>query len=784
MKKIFGTILILLTLSALTAAEVIHTYHFGSPEINKIDNWETVDFQNCRQSGKLGEPTLPYKAVSLVLPQGRESTGLEIIFSDPVEIAGNINLYPAQAVRPISYQGSSGFSYNEAIYRSAAVYPTKADTGAKTAFKNGHSIAMTTFTPLFYNPVNQTAGYYQTAEIIMQTKSTAKAAAATKFLREDAKTLKSISNLIDNPEELNSMKSDREANYEVMLITDEAFADNFEELRTHYLSRGLRLQIFTTAEINSDYAGADLSEKMRNGIIEEYINSEISYVVLAGDNEQVPSRGFYCYVVSGDGVESSDIPSDVYFSALDGNWNDDGDTFWAEPEEDDLLPEIAVGRIPFSTETDLDNVINKIISYEDNPILGELESPLMIGENLWNDPLTWGADYMDILQGWHDENGYETEGIPLDQNFTTLYDRDLGNWTSAELITEINNGHSYLHHSGHANAGYNMRLYNNDITNENFSAIDGEEHNFTLVYTHGCISGAFDEDDCIAERMLNIENFMVAGTFNSRYGWFNEGQTEGPSEHLHREYLNAIYANGINEIGAAHMESKIASAPWVTADGQHEFGALRWCFYTANVIGDPTLKVWKGEPMDAELSYEPSVGPETTILEYQVTADGTLYEGATITLVLDGEFLTKTTTDENGQAIIDCASLLQSPATVDIYVSSNDFVTIHVNAEFGMTSTDDDLTLKTALNSAYPNPFNPETNISFSLAEAGNVKLEIYNARGQKVKTLLNDKTTQGEHNLVWNGTDDSNKSVASGLYFYKLQTSDKNMTKKMMLIK
>jgi hypothetical protein len=86
--------------------------------------------------------------------------------------------------------------------------------------------------------------------------------------------------------------------------------------------------------------------------------------------------------------------------------------------------------------------------------------------------------------------------------------------------------------------------------------------------------------------------------------------------------------------------------------------------------------------------------------------------------------------------------------------------------------------------SNYPNPFNPETIISYTLPNDGNVKIEIFNIKGQKVKGLLNEYTTKGHNNIVWNGQDDNGRNVGSGLYFYRIETEEHTATKKMVLLK
>jgi hypothetical protein len=84
----------------------------------------------------------------------------------------------------------------------------------------------------------------------------------------------------------------------------------------------------------------------------------------------------------------------------------------------------------------------------------------------------------------------------------------------------------------------------------------------------------------------------------------------------------------------------------------------------------------------------------------------------------------------------------------------------------------------------YPNPFNPETKIVFNLPEEGNVKLEIYNIKGQKVKTLLDCYMSPGRSEMIWNSRDDNQKRVASGVYLYQLQTPSKSYVRKCMLLK
>ncbi len=84
----------------------------------------------------------------------------------------------------------------------------------------------------------------------------------------------------------------------------------------------------------------------------------------------------------------------------------------------------------------------------------------------------------------------------------------------------------------------------------------------------------------------------------------------------------------------------------------------------------------------------------------------------------------------------------------------------------------------------YPNPFNPETIIEYDLPKAANVRVDIFNVLGQKVVSLVDSYGEAGTHQVTWNGTSESGSSVASGMYFYRIEADEFTETKKMMMLK
>jgi len=89
-----------------------------------------------------------------------------------------------------------------------------------------------------------------------------------------------------------------------------------------------------------------------------------------------------------------------------------------------------------------------------------------------------------------------------------------------------------------------------------------------------------------------------------------------------------------------------------------------------------------------------------------------------------------------------------------------------------------------ALGQNVPNPFNPSTSIEFAVPRSGDVKIEVFNVLGQKVKTLADEFMKAGYKRVDWDGTDQSGNSVASGVYLYRMSANDFGETKKMLLLK
>lgn len=159
----------------------------------------------------------------------------------------------------------------------------------------------------------------------------------------------------------------------------------------------------------------------------------------------------------------------------------------------------------------------------------------------------------------------------------------------------------------------------------------------------------------------------------------------------------------------------------------------------------------------------------------------------TYELVRDGEW---------GQASIPVEDLRGE--LIDLRMLSYEFVVLEVNGiqcdialddiywEGGATGSEENVIIEHSfkLEQNSPNPFNPSTKISFLVENTTNVKIKVYNIMGKLVKTLVTDRFEPGEYTINWNGTNDENSEVSSGIYFYKMKTNSGTDIKKCILLK
>ena len=662
MKKLLLTTLFSVILGVLSFAQTVQkTYYFGTPMVSEMNGYDVIRFTDTYNNGIPGEAALPYQKVSLLLPQNTEAQSITVEYSDFVELEGSYNLMPQQKARPLSSTEPMVFEKNEDYYRSENVYPEISYSKANTQYLNGCSFAFAQFTPVRYTPATGKVSYAKSVTVTINLAASRTDRSNKLWMTPEVQAR--VERLAQNPEAVTAYKNRARTigGYELLVITPQEWVSHFDEYVEFYEARGLRTHVTALEDILANFDGRDDPEKMRTYIAQEYENEGIMMVLLGGDSNVVPWRALYCDA----GSEQDNLPADMYFVCLDGTWNDDNDELWGEIGEDDLLPELGIGRMPFNNEQQFNNMMHKTLEYQSNPVLGEFQRVILGAEHLGDG--YYGSDDLERLIGGSSDFDYTTVGIPEDYEYIKIYADGPSGWSGGLFRKTINNnGGQYIHHVGHANtgvvAGWEVQ-YTDDAS---FEKLDGVRHNYNFFHSHGCICGDFTST-CILERLVNISTGFVAVTGNSRYGWYVPWG-DGMAAHLHREFVDAYYNDRLPYIGTAFVEMKIMTAPYVTTPWGDD-GAMRWNMYDINILGDVAVCPWLDEPFRPEVDYAAALAQGTTTTPVTITQRGLPQSNFRCSIFHNGELLAFGITDNNGNADVNFGSALNIADTLKLIIT-------------------------------------------------------------------------------------------------------------------
>lgn len=295
-----------------------------------------------------------------------------------------------------------------------------------------------------------------------------------------------------------------------------------------------------------------------------------------------------------------------------------------------------------------------------------------------------------------------------------------------------------------------------------------------FYYSLACNNGGFDMDQpplnqaspCMGQQLLASRGGAVGMVVNSRWGWISSSYL------LQTAFFDSLFA---------HPDRTAVEAMYASKAALYFYRDL---VYGQNFLGDPTLRIYTQLPEKPTIN----VAADQSGLLAAVNVDGTGIAGCRLILSANGVVLSEYTTDESGNAVVDCPA-----QSSDVYrltavpeggcITQGDFVPALV------TGIDEDepgtlIPEHFSLFQNYPNPFNPTTTIAFDLPRAENVHLVVCNLLGQIVTILVNDRLPAASHQVVWNGTDQAGSPVASGVYFYRLTTESGTAVRKMILMK
>ena len=561
---------VMLAAVAAGAAPITTTLDFVAPSIEPGGETCIARVGDLPVFARPGLPLLPIYTLKVILPQGERVASVTALADEVFDLELPAPLEWEQPQTPFTWEGPfEHFPAEVAVYEADLEYPPHRAAHLTTQTLRGYNIAYIRVHPAVYVGARNLLRWASRVTVTVET------APDGDMLERSLGTLRAgrtddmllASGLATEAANLSSYEArevlalgappvDPADTYPYVIITNATLQPVFEDLKALKDSQGLLTRIIRIAEITPHYDGVDLPDRLRKFIRDAYLYWGTEYVLLGGDDSVIPHRGLYGEILPY--VTDNDVAADIYYAALDGDWNADGDGRWGEPGEADLIPEVSVGRASVETVAEAANFVDKIIRYQTAPVVSQIKNAQMTGELIYDEP-TWGADEKEEIVSGTSAHGYTTVGIPPTWTVTELYDRDLypAEWDKWDVINNLNNGIHVHNHCGHSINNYTMKMYDSDILS--YFTNDGIANTYFVVFNQGCYTAAFDNrwhdgsyvGDCVGEIFTYIENGAVAWMGTTRYGAGAHGSTRAAGQYYDRQFFDAVFGEGITAVGNA-----------------------------------------------------------------------------------------------------------------------------------------------------------------------------------------------------------------------------------------
>jgi PKD repeat protein len=638
-----------------SAEEITLNFTFPEPEINQVNISNNISdyitMADLTTYGYPNLPLLPIKPLKILLPQKGVLESINVSHNGKISLGNEYNVttgtYPWNNYSSMEYNNS-----NESYYNFSVPYPTTSYSLIGKSDFLGYSILEFNLYPVYYIKNSGEIYYYENMTVTIITNESGAVSPLFRGLEVDKMDMHKLvddfsmeDTYVSYPTHSHSSIVDPSESYDYVIITVNRFINAphfppgfrkwyaFQDLADYKNDTGvINANIVTVNEIENDpyYWGSnssslddcnDTQSQIRNFISDAYYNWETRYVLLGGDTFFVPVRKLF-YTIQGvfeiNGIVN--CSSDLYYSCIYGPFNNNNDNYWGRfgdgegGGEVNLMPAVWVGRACVTTLREVNNFVNKTLTYEktkDNDPY--LENILLVGQLLdkrddgfWvSEPSNWGDKRKQKI----------ADDILGERDYEKLYDGDFWHyapprwnvifdgWKKHDIKQYINNNeYSILNSDGHGITNVAMRLNSLDtvfLTN----------HKPFFLYSNACFAGAFDNvypydadndpahdmdslknwSDCFAE-YLNVKTRYgaFAVIMNSRFGWYNGNIEQDIAYLFDRQFFEEVYLNHFTILGEALGYSKL-NLGYLIEHIYGNFQPVRDTYYELNLFGDPQL---------------------------------------------------------------------------------------------------------------------------------------------------------------------------------------------------
>jgi hypothetical protein len=698
--------------------------------------YQSIDLLSEGSSSLVGTPDLPYISKILAIPD-KAGVSVEVIATGGLQTIQNINLPPC---RKSWFEGQPATSYIEdkGSFSSGNIFPENLASIETPMVFRDFRIARLSIFPVRYiaskkevqiaSSITIRVNYTSAKAINPKTRQT------TSIAPSFAKIYESF--IFNYESALSRLGKGVKSGRDVMLcIMPDAFVSDFQVYADWKRQSGIDIHITKFSDIG---ANANDPTIIKNHIADAYHNwlYPPTYVLLVGDAEVLPVE-----IVNYD----YSFPSEDYYVEIDGN---------------DYFPEMMIGRFPVQTNYALNVMINKAMSYEKSPNTTNTDW-FKKGVCTSNDAYVSQIDTKRFTAKVMREDG----GFLVD----TLMSNPGCTMNLTDVIQTINDGRSFLNYRGEGwSYGWWANCY--PFNTSDVSSINNGTK-LTFVTSIGCGVCMFDVSggNCFAEEWVKLGTptslrgaVAFIGAVSNTHTTYNNYMDKGIYVGMFRE--------GLETPGQGLQRGRLLM--------YQTFGALdAWVEYQYRVfciLGDPSVHIWKKIPLAVNVDH-PACVPITysdNIITVTHSSTGLPVTNAQVTITSDSVFATGYT-DTTGKVTLGITPLTTDSLTIT--VRGMDVIPYQGKICIGTSSIPEEYGDKNefGLGNVFPNPFDHSTVINYSLLDATDISIKVFDIDGRLIKVLFDGNQQTGNHSVIWHGDNDARIQVNSGMYLIKLNSKD-----------
>jgi len=676
-RRILNYLLILITLfGAFNVWAGHHSIYISSKtyQIKTLQNGHEISMDDFGFHPESGYPRLPTRTFYIPIYDAVEIQNVHVSCTpaEPIEGQFQINpvlpLVPSDQEYPVTQIMNKMTETKNTVYQSDTYYPENPAVYLGADFMGYVPCVKIQFTPFRYNPVRRSLEFIEGVQVDIDYTET-----NTELKRSLNKEAAASADPFAAPHIIH------EETGSLLIIGSEIMADVIEPFLFWKNCLGLTTEFVTTQWIYANQDGIEKAEQIRNFLKIKY-QEGIQNVILIGHRDVIPYP--ILYPNPADHAGTGEVATDFYFAQLTKDWDDDGDGYPGEFGDDhvDVVPEIQVGRIPWSDVETVRTILENSIAYEKK-------------QEFWkSNGLLMGA-----ISNFTNENNYgnffwKTDGATLMelvkqnllQNATTLYEKEGLNTSAFHCDLALNqvNVKTEWNSGGYGCVSWWSHGSSKSATRKIWGSDDGDnvpesaemtwtailstssypilETNRPIVFANACDNG-WPEKTCLGRKLIQNACTGIVSSSRLTYavlGWddINDGGNASLTYFFWKKYFNE-YAT----VGEALSQAKVQFYSQFNACWQNLHNV-----YTFNYFGDPTVQALETSAQNGAITCQiisnegiSTEGLNVEILElaqmFTTDENGTcqmaMLPGGTYTLSISGDNIstfTETVTIENG----------------------------------------------------------------------------------------------------------------------------------------